>query len=343
MIHRTYRRGLTPSSACLCALLLLPMLPAAAQIASAPPGDRPTAKTARVDSAVLPLPSATLTNGNITVNATPAELNVAVLLPRSLGLPMTEELMVDAAERVLLPKMLRATKQIKNLAPTERRYLEQIADLGRLRGWYDIQENRALTRIGSDPAALEARAREIYRQRLPRLSDDTVANITIIDVQIALHGFDGAIARLQAARDRLRAGDSFETVLKQYTDARVAGAAMGAGGDNSTMDVKPEELDGAMRAAVFRRMKAGEISDPIPVATGFVIVRLNTLRRKEPPAFETVRQSIENEIKSTAVAEARASARRMLATAAPVFSGPLARASAPAAPVAAPPAPQPRP
>ena len=269
------------------------------------------------------LPKASLKGPQATVTVTPEELEMTFLLPDSLDLPRSNEAIADAAELLLLPKLWAASSEATSLTGGEARYVQQRADAARLRGWYDLLEARAVRRIAADPKGLEARAREVYAERMSRLPATLIASITVIDVQFAKHGFDGSLVRLTAARAALAAGKGFDDVVREFSDATAtSGAAMGAIKE-PTFSVDRDSVDGALRTAAFRDLKPGETSGPIPVATGFVIVRLNSREPREKPSLESLRNSIENEIRADVVAKARTAGRIKLGTDPVVFDPPL--------------------
>lgn len=291
---------------------------------SSPPSAVPRSPFTGSLAASTALPKASLKGPQATFTVTPEELEVTFLLPDSLDLPRSNEAIADAAELLLLPKLWAASSEATSLTGGEARYVQQRADAARLRGWYDLLEARAVRRIAADPKGLEARAREVYAERMSRLPATLIASITVIDVQFAKHGFDGSLVRLAAARAALAAGKGFDDVVREFSDATAtSGAAMGAIKE-PTFSVDRDSVDGALRTAVFRDLKPGETSGPIPVATGFVIVRLNSREPREKPSLESLRSSIENEIRADVVAKARTAGRIKLGTDPVVFDPPLA-------------------
>lgn len=295
-------------------------------VLTAPTSAPPSAATRTVAGSVeapAALPRASLKGPQATAAVTPDDLEATFLLPDALGLPRSNEAISDAAELLLLPKLWATSSDAAALTGVEARYVQQRADAARLRGWYDLLEARAVRRLAANPKGLEARAREVYADRMTRMPATLIASITVIDVQFAKHGFDGSLVRLASARAALAAGKGFDDVVREFSDATaISGAAMGANKE-PTFSVDRDSVDGALRTAVFRDLKPGETSGPIPVATGFVIVRLNSREPREKPSLESLRSSIENEIRADVVAKARTAGRIKLGTDPVVFDPPL--------------------
>jgi len=269
------------------------------------------------------LPSASLKGLQATATVTAEEMEVTFLLPDSLGLPRSNEAIADAAELLLLPKLWAASSEANSLTGAEARYVQQRADAGRLRGWYDLLEARAIRRIAADPKGLEARVREVYAERVSRMPPMVNASITVLDVQFSKHGFEGSLVRLAAARAALGAGKGFDDVVREFSDATSTSGAAMAAMKEPTFTVDRDSLDGALRTTVFRDLKPGETSGPIPVATGFVMLRLNSREPRQKPSLDSLRGSIENEVRSDAVAKARAAGRIKLGTEPIMFDPPL--------------------
>ncbi len=293
---------------------------------AASPISSPPAPAKAVATAVLAIvPGASLKGKLGNVTATSAEIEAALMLPSALAIPRTAEQVRDAAELVLLPKLWVRSGEGERLSATEAVYVQQMAELGRLRGWYDVAEARAVRRLASDPKALEARAREVYREKLLQIPAPLVASITVLDVQFAKHGFDGSLARLRAVQEMLKLGQSFDAVVGQFSDdGPSTGSALTAPRE-TTYAVDRDQLEGALRTAVFRDLKPGEVSGPIPVATGFVVVRLNSRQPREKPTFESMRATIETEIRADAVSRARTEARHRLSIESAVLDQPPAQ------------------
>ena len=288
----------------------------------APPPPSVTAPPKAAAAVLTTIPGASLKGRLGSATATAAEIEAALLLPGALKVPHTEELVRDAAELVLMPKLWARSGEAQQLNESEALYVQQTAELGRLRGWYDVHEARAVRRIASDPKALEARAREVYREKLLLLPAPIVASITVLDIQFARHGFQGSLARLQLAQQALERGVTFDAAVEQFSDAGTGQGSAMAAPKESTYTVDREQIEGALRTAVFRDLKPGDISGPIPVATGFVLVRLNARDAREKPSFESMRAAIESEIQADAVSRARLAARHKISIEAPVLDLP---------------------
>ncbi len=96
---------------------------------------------------------------------------------------------------------------------------------------------------------------------------------------------------LEVAR-ALRKGVPFDSLARKYSERRV-----GEGQVPGTLNFLTMEELGQIGPAVFR-MKVGEISDPVQIYNGFVMVRLLAVQPARQAKFEEVADRIKSEIQN---------------------------------------------
>jgi hypothetical protein len=97
--------------------------------------------------------------------------------------------------------------------------------------------------------------------------------------------YDAGLIRFVKAQDRIRAGESFETVAREVSDApsRTASGAVGP--------VDPAELADAVRAAVDT-LRPGQISAPVRTESAYVLLKLESRTPARASSFDAVRSAV---------------------------------------------------
>jgi len=128
----------------------------------------------------------------------------------------------------------------------------------------------------------EDEAREIYNTRVAAMKpeDEFAARHILVDSE----------AKAKKLRAQIVAGADFAAVAKEHsTDpgSRDQGGFLGYFGKGQLV---PEF------EAVVVRLQEGEVSEPVKTSFGWHIIKLEDRRRKEPPTFESVKDTIVNSL-----------------------------------------------
>jgi parvulin-like peptidyl-prolyl isomerase len=98
-------------------------------------------------------------------------------------------------------------------------------------------------------------------------------------------------ARIEAVRQRAVAGEDFAALVKEVSDSSTK-ASGGLIGPINARDLNPKTK------ALLDSLKPGEISEPIPLARGFQILKLETREEAVQQPFDKVRDQIEIAIRN---------------------------------------------
>jgi len=145
----------------------------------------------------------------------------------------------------------------------------------------------------------ERHARELYAVDRDKYQIPEAVRLSDITIAIKDRGEDAALARAREARERIRAGGDFATVAREYSDdakTRDKGGALPF--------LSRSDLRGGQLGPVFA-MKPGEISEPIKMAGGYHIVRLDEHRPARPLTFEEALDSIMGALRGQYMQEQR--------------------------------------
>ena len=134
----------------------------------------------------------------------------------------------------------------------------------------------------------EADVRNEYEQRK---AADFTRKATVHLMEIVLKG-EGAAERANAAAQRLKNGEDFETLAREVSTS----PSKAAGGDLGR--VEPADLNPALAAAIAN-LRAGETSAPIPVEGGFWILKVRERLADEVTAFDQVKERLQEELART--------------------------------------------
>ncbi|MBI2375981.1 MAG: peptidylprolyl isomerase [Deltaproteobacteria bacterium] len=96
---------------------------------------------------------------------------------------------------------------------------------------------------------------------------------------------DRALERANAARARVVGGESFEAVAREVSEGPTA-ATGGGLGEMSRSSLLPELL------RAIQKLSPDEISPPVVTDNGVHVVKLDAVKKKEPPSFESLRGQI---------------------------------------------------
>ena len=168
----------------------------------------------------------------------------------------------------------------------ERAYLVQVIQSN------EIMRNMTIT---------EQEARQYYAKNPEQFLKP--ATVTVREIFVAVPtvtGADGkpavnaaaneeALAKLKTARERAAKGEDFAKIVGEISESGTK-ANGGVIGPVLVSDLNPN------LAALFSKMKPGEISEPIRAAEGYQIFKLDTRSEQEPQPYESVRDDISRRI-----------------------------------------------
>ncbi|TVP92121.1 MAG: peptidylprolyl isomerase [Pseudomonadaceae bacterium] len=137
-----------------------------------------------------------------------------------------------------------------------------------------------------DEADIEA----LYQREIGNLAEQRRASHLLIETDSI--DDEEAQARIAEARERLAAGEDFATVAREMSDD--SGSA-NEGGNLGV--VSRGSFDPAFEEALFA-LHEGEVSEPVRSSFGLHLIKLTRLQSPEVPSLESMRESLEEEIKT---------------------------------------------
>lgn len=207
--------------------------------------------------------------------------------------PIVEE-MLTVDEWLRSP--LRAALSPEELAAVV--YRSRLADT---RAGVDALVQRDLSRLRATPGLLEERAREIWLADDGKYFTSTKAVVNLLFIDAQQRGLQQSTARYQQALRRLQKKEPFTKVASELADI-VPGLKKRL---PVPMMVELRSIEGAARRAIFRDLKIGEISAPIPTPEGWIIVQVLEIQKPKRQPFEDVKVSIMQDILTEASTTAR--------------------------------------
>jgi len=142
----------------------------------------------------------------------------------------------------------------------------------------DERLQRVLRPVTEDPALLARYERS--REQLT-VREVTVAQIWVRALRDATPAQEAAArARAQTLRERIRKGESFESVAARDSDDRATGPKGGRLGAIRDGEVEPSFFEGAFE------LREGEVSEPIRTPYGFHIIKALAPPGHHLPSFE---------------------------------------------------------
>lgn len=138
-----------------------------------------------------------------------------------------------------------------------------------------------------DPKAQVSDA-EVRAEYDRRKASDFTRKATVHLLEMVFKG-PGSAEAANAAEERLKKGEDFEAVAKDVSMS----ASKALGGDLGR--VEPSDLNPALSNAIAS-LKPGEVSAPIPVETGYWILKVRERMPDEVTPFDQVKERIQEEL-----------------------------------------------
>jgi hypothetical protein len=186
------------------------------------------------------------------------------------------------------------------------RYRSQLADI---RAGVDALVQRDMERLRANLSGVEARAKELWLADEGKYFSPTKANVNLLFIDAHKRGLADATAHYQKAIRRLKRGELFAKVAKDLADI--------VPGQKTQLPIpmvfELRSIEGAARRAIFRDLKVGELSAPIPTPEGWVIAQVLEVKKPERQPFDEVKQPIMEQVLTDAAATARLAVMATLA------------------------------
>jgi peptidyl-prolyl cis-trans isomerase SurA len=212
---------------------------------------------------------------------------------RDLGYKLADDQFRDVLERIKKENKIETDEQFaaalkgENMTMADlRKQLERNMIIQR------VQQTEVLDRI----SVTEVQAKDYYDQHASEFT--TPVSITVREILVTVPGDakginvaldEGAKARADRIRERAAAGESFEKLAAELSDAssKANGGLVGP--------VNEDELDPALRK-VIGVLKVGGISEVFRTSRGYLILKLETRSEKAILPFDQVRTQISERV-----------------------------------------------
>jgi len=135
--------------------------------------------------------------------------------------------------------------------------------------------------------SMEPTIRENFLVSKDKYRHPEKVKISIIAIGTEGRGDEGAVAFARATRERLLAGADFAAVAKEVSQDDTSAADGGA-----LPWMSADEMDPVIAKIAFAINRAGDISEPVPVEKGYIVIRLDDRRPSTPKTFDEARDSI---------------------------------------------------
>ena len=149
-----------------------------------------------------------------------------------------------------------------------------------------------------DDAALES----LYHREIGNMVERRRASHILFDAE-----GDG-LQQAEAAKARLDAGEDFAELVKEFSQDT---GTVNNGGDLGYVD--RDSFDPEFESALYA-LEENQVSDPVLSSFGYHLIKLTALQSSDVPSFESMRESLEQELKNEQVARRFVEASRELAT-----------------------------
>ncbi len=189
----------------------------------------------------------------------------------------------------------------KALTPAELAAVEYRARLADVRAGVDALTQREVARLRGDIGVLESRAKELWLADDGKYFTPTTAQVNLIFIDAHKRGLKDATARYQQAARRFKRGEPIDRIAKALSDI-VPGQKTQL---PLPMTVELQAIEGAARRAIFRDLKLGELSGPIPTPEGWILAQVLEIKKPERRPFEDVKKPIMEAILLDASASTR--------------------------------------
>lgn len=205
-----------------------------------------------------------------------------------------------AEEALTIKEWLRSNVR-KALTAEELAAVEYRSRLADVRAGVDAIAQRDVARLRSNLGELEARARDLWLADDGKYFTPTTARVNLVFIDAHKRGLKDATVRFQQIVRRVKRGDKFDRVAADLGDIVPGQKALLP----VPMSIELRGIEGAARRAIFRDLKVGQLSSPIPTPEGWVVAQVLDIKKQERRPFDEIKQTIMEDILLEASATAR--------------------------------------
>lgn len=204
-----------------------------------------------------------------------------------------ERLKLELDEMLSVKEFNRAKWPLPNETALEARFREWNQERARLEAALAITDKRARERLLSDPAALEARAREIYAKTdAPVARQSLAADFQQITVDLSARTFAQNSTRIVEAIRRLDAGEDFAKVARDLSDDTSV-----VENEGKILNMSGASMEPNLSRLLFDTLKPGQHSgEPIVTRRGLHVIKLLQVHQPQKRPFEAVKDAIQQRI-----------------------------------------------
>ena len=205
-----------------------------------------------------------------------------------------------AEEALTIKEWLRSDVR-KALTAEELAAVEYRSRLADVRAGVDAIAQRDVARLRSNLGALESRARDLWLADDGKYFTPTTARVNLVFIDAHKRGLKEAIGRYEQITRRFKKGDKFERIAADLGDIVPGQKALLP----IPMSIELRGIEGAARRAIFRDLKVGQLSSPIPTPEGWVVAQVLDIKKQERRPFDEIKQTIMEDILLETSATAR--------------------------------------
>ena len=212
---------------------------------------------------------------------------------RELGYKMNDEQFQSVLDNIKKDNKIESDEQFQSALKAENMTLSDLRkSLERQMIVSRVQQNEVMGKI----AVNDEEARKYYDAHLSEFTSPRT--ITLREIQINVPGDgqtvnvgrdEGAKAKITTIRQRALAGDSFEKLAADMSDAP-SRANAGLIGPLSVTDLAPDVQK------LIEPMKAGDITEPLRGPKGYQILKLESATPSDTKPFDQAREDISNKV-----------------------------------------------
>ena len=242
------------------------------------------------------------TKGDLQVYRTEAQSAAYFATPEQIERLRTDptQWMPIAEEALTIKEWLRSGVR-KALTAEELAAVEYRSRLADVRAGVDALAQRDVARLRADIRALEARARDLWLVDDGKYFTPTTAKVNLVFIDAHKRGLKDATVRFQQIVRRVKRGDKFDRVAADLGDIVPGQKALLP----VPMSIELRGIEGAARRAIFRDLKIGQLSSPIPTPEGWVVAQVLDIKKQERRPFDEIKQTIMEDILLETSATAR--------------------------------------
>jgi hypothetical protein len=192
-------------------------------------------------------------------------------------------------ENILTTKVLAARAREAGLKPEAGAEASSAAEMDGALAAAELGaiEQNAAREFDAKVKSLEPTVRETFLLTKQKYRHPERIRMSIIAIGREGRGDEDARAFASSLRDKILTGTDFAAVAREFSQDE---ASAGDGGQLPWLSA--EEMDPAIAKIAFAQKRIGEISEPLPVEKGYVLIRLDARRESAPMTFGEAKKVI---------------------------------------------------